>query len=117
MENRKHVRFEPKGLLAIITISPPYPHEKILLQGLVVDMSCSGIRIKLFTAMPADIPESKVEIHLNVPESAFPIAIKGVIRHVNLDSEWGLKFAENHPKQEVDDLLFECIKMTNPVLE
>jgi hypothetical protein len=67
--------------------------------------------------MPTDSPESKMEIHLTVPESAFPIAIKGVIRYVNPQSEMGFKFAEDHPKQEFDDLLFECIKMTTPAPE
>ncbi|MFT6898782.1 MAG: hypothetical protein ACJA13_003209 [Paraglaciecola sp.] len=114
IEKRKHVRFEPTGLLAIITIYPPFPHEKILLQGVVLDMSGSGIRIKLFSAMPTDIPESKMEINLTLPKSAFPIAIKGVIRHVNPQSEIGFKFADDNEKQEVDDLLFECIKMTTP---
>ncbi len=112
IEKRKHVRFDPKGVLANITIYPASPHEKISLQGVVVDMSCSGIKIKLFSAIPTDIGESKMEIDLTLPKSAFPIAIKGVIRHVNPQSEMGFKFAEDQAKQGIDDLLFECVKMT-----
>jgi hypothetical protein len=112
IEKRKHVRFDPKGVLANINIYPASPHEKISLQGIVLDMSCSGIKIKLFSAIPTDIGESKMEIDLTLPKSAFPIAIKGVIRHVNPQSEMGFMFAEDQAKQEIDDLLFECVKMT-----
>jgi len=112
IDKRKHVRFELKGILANITLYPASSQETILLQGVVVDMSYSGIKIKLFSAIPADIGESKMEIHLTLPNSALPIAIKGVIRHVNAQSEMGFNFAEEHPKQEIDDLLFECVKTT-----
>ncbi|MFT5925212.1 MAG: hypothetical protein ACI9LE_002218 [Paraglaciecola sp.] len=115
IEKREHVRFKPKGVLANIAIYPASPHEKISLQGVVIDMSYSGIKIKLSSAIPANIGESKMEIYLTLPKSAFPIAIKGVIRHVNPQSEIGFKFAENHAKQEIDDLLFECVKMTTAV--
>jgi hypothetical protein len=112
IEKRKHERFEHKGVLANIIIYQASPLEKISLQGVVVDMSYSGIKIKLFSAIPTDIGESKMEIHLTLPKSALPIAIKGVIRHVNPRSEMGFKFAEDQAKQEIDDLFFECVKMT-----
>jgi len=117
IDKRKHVRFEPKSILANITLYPASLHEEILLQGVVVDMSYSGIKIKLFSAIPADIGESKMEIHLTLPKSTLPIAIKGMIRHVNPHSEMGFKFAEDSAKQEIDDLLFECVKMTKPAAQ
>ena len=115
-EKRKHVRFKPKGVLANITISPPSPHKMILLQGVVVDISYSGIKIKLSSAIPVNIPPSKMKINLILPKSALPIAIKGLIRYMNPQFEMGFKFTENLVKPEIDDLLFECIKMTKPAL-
>ncbi|MGK0268722.1 MAG: hypothetical protein ACI8Y3_001339 [Paraglaciecola sp.] len=110
IDKRKHIRFEFKGILANITLYPASSQETILLQGVVVDMSYSGIKIKLFSAIPANIGESKMEIHLTLPKSSLPIAIKGMIRYVNPQSEMGFKFAGDHAKQEIDDLLFECVK-------
>jgi len=115
-EKRKHVRFEPKGVLANIIISPPSPHNIILLQGVVVDISYSGIKIKLSCAIPVNIPPSKIKINLILHKLAFPIVIKGLIRYVNPWFEMGFKFAEDNAKHEIDDLLFECIKMIKPVL-
>jgi hypothetical protein len=110
IDKRKHIRFEFKGIHANITLYPASSQETILLQGVVVDMSYSGIKIKLFSAIPANIGESKMEIHLTLPKSSLPIAIKGMIRYVNPQSEMGFKFAGGHAKQEIDDLLFECVK-------
>ena len=112
IENRKHERFKPQGLDAIITIYPPAPKEEIYLQGTVVDMSYSGIRVKLCSAMPTDIPESKILINFTMPKSGLPIKIKGIIRHIDAESECGVKYAQQYPKDEVDELMLECIKTT-----
>ena len=110
IENRKHPRFNPQGLVANITIAPPPPDEHILLDGIVIDMSYTGIRIKLSEMMPQDIPESKIKINLTLPDSGLPFTIKGVIKYMNDDSECGMNYSKEHSEQEIDDFMFECVK-------
>ena len=109
-ENRKHPRFNPQGLMANITIAPPPPDEQIMLEGSVIDMSYTGIRIKLSEMMPKDIPESKIKIHLILPDSGIPFTIQGVIKYMNDNSECGMNYSQDHPEHEIDDFMFECIK-------
>jgi hypothetical protein len=110
IENRKHPRFNPQGLIANITIVPPSPAEHIMLKGIVIDMSYSGIKIKLSEMMPKDIPESKIKIHLTLPNSGLPFTIQGVIKYMNDDAVCGLNYLQEHNEQEIDDFMFECIK-------
>ena len=112
--NRRHVRFNPKGLMATITIYQPLIDEDIHLQGNVIDMSYSGIRIKLLSAMPADISQSKIKIAVTMPKSGIAITIKGSIRHFNEEAEYGMHYSEDHNEHAVDDFMFECIKTAEP---
>ncbi len=109
-DKRKHLRFNPQGLSAKITIVPLEPADEITLQGTVVDMSYSGIKIKLSAAIPENISQSKIRIDMKMPGSGIPITIRGVIKHWNDDSVFGLHYSHEHPENEVDDLMFECIK-------
>jgi hypothetical protein len=111
-DNRRHVRFNPKGLKATITIYQPLVDEDIHLQGSIIDLSYSGIRIKLLSAIPADLPESKIKIAVTMPKSGISITIKGSIRHFNEEAEYGVHYSEDHNEHTVDDFMFECIKTT-----
>lgn len=110
---RNHPRFKPEALDADITITPPEPDEIIHLQGNVIDMSYSGIKIKLFSAIPNDIPESQIKIKLMLPELNVPATINGVIKHLNSDAECGIGYDDNLSENEIDDLMFECIKLSS----
>ena len=112
--NRRHVRFNPKGLKATITINRPLVNEDIHLQGDVIDMSYSGIKIKLLSAMPTDLPESKIIIAVTMPKSGISITIKGSIRHFNEEAEYGVHYTEDQNEHAVDDFMFECIKTSDP---
>ncbi|MCF6252904.1 MAG: PilZ domain-containing protein [Methylococcaceae bacterium] len=112
-DKRRHPRFSPKGLTANITIFPPPPDQKIILKGTIVDMSYTGIKIKLNTAIKNKLPESEITITLTMPESGVPITIRGIIKHINTDSECGLQYSEKYSEHEVDDLMFECIKIAD----
>jgi hypothetical protein len=114
INNRKHVRFNPKGLKATITIYQPLVNGDIHLKGNVIDMSYSGIRIKLLSAMPAGLADSKIKIAVTMPKSGISITIKGSIRHFNEQAEYGMHYSENHNKHAVDDFMFECIKTAEP---
>ncbi len=112
-DKRRHPRFSPNGLTANITILPPPPDQKIILKGTIVDMSYTGIKIKLNTAIKNKLPESEITITLTMPESGVPITIRGIIKHINTDSECGLQYSEKHSEHEMDDLMFECIKIAD----
>jgi len=111
-EKRCHPRFNPEGLVASITINPPSLIEQIVIDGTIVDMSYSGIKIKLSKTIKEDISGSEVQISFTIPESGIPVAIHGLLRHQNEDSELGLEYSGQHQEDKVDDLMFECIKIS-----
>ena len=112
-DKRKHPRFSPNGLAANITIAPPPPKKELILEGTIIDMSYTGIKIKLNTAITTDLSESEIKINLTMPESGVPVSIHGIIKHLNNESECGLHYSEQHAEDEVDDLMFECIKIAD----
>jgi len=111
IEKRKHKRYTTSNIAAVITISPPPPDEVISLEGTVLDMSQKGIKIKLFTPLPDAIPTSKILINIVMPESGLPIKIRGSIRHIKNNSECGINYHQEHCDNELNELLFECIKV------
>lgn len=113
-ENRRHARFNPKELKATITIFQPLVNKDIHLQGNVIDMSYSGIKIKLLSPMPHDLPESKIKITVIMPNSGISFTIKGSIKHVNKQAEYGVHYSQEHDEDAVDDFMFECIKTSDP---
>ncbi|GAA0854513.1 PilZ domain-containing protein [Aliiglaciecola litoralis] len=114
-DKRVHPRFSPKGVHADIIISNQSNPQGIHLEGNMLDMSYSGIRIKLLSAMPATLPDSHVKITLTLPTSGICCTIKGLIRHVNEAAELGLQYSKFHPEHEMDDFIFECVKHVDDV--
>ena len=51
LDKRKYPRYTSSDLFAVITISPPPPDALISLEGVVLDMSHKGIKIKLNSAL------------------------------------------------------------------
>jgi len=112
-DNRKHPRFCPNGLAASISIEPPPPDEKLTFDGTVVNISYTGIKIKLSTPLNTDIPDSFLLISLKLPESGVPVTIRGMIKHLN-NTECGLQYSsEKDLEHTVDSLMFECIKISD----
>lgn len=116
-DKRKHPRFYPKDVHAAIVISNPENEDRIYLEGNMLDMSYSGVRIKLSSAMPQNLPDSNVKIVLTMPNSGVCCTIKGAIRHINDQSDFGLHYADHHDEQDVDAFMFECIKHIDTPLE
>ncbi len=112
-ENRKHPRFYPSGLMASISIEPPAPEKKLVFKGTVIDMSPAGIKIKLTTPLNINAEENTIMINLTLPESGVPVTIRGVIKHLTNDSEYGFQYSDNNTNHEVDNLILECIKLAN----
>jgi len=115
-DNRRHPRFNPAGLIADITIEPNSLEKKLTLKGTVIDMSYSGIKIKLNTPISNDIPESEILINITMPESGVPITIHGIIKHYTKHSECGFQYTKSK-EQNVDNLMFECIKTASPTIQ
>ncbi|MGR8930909.1 MAG: PilZ domain-containing protein [Gammaproteobacteria bacterium] len=109
-EKRSHQRFSPIGLTAHIIIDPPPPEKEIVIDGEVVDLSYRGIKIRLQHPLEHDIEEAELRISIRLPESGVPISIHGMIKHIQEDHHFGLQFAEKHSEDELDNLMFECIK-------
>ena len=107
-EKRSHPRFMPEGLIANITIDLPPPDGEITIEGEVIDMSYTGIKIKLNTPFPADLDYGEIRILLTMPQSGIPVSIHGIIKHCSDQCEYGLQFTDKH---NVDNLVFECIKL------
>lgn len=110
-EKRTRKRFDPTGLAAHIVIDPPPPGEEIVIDGHVVNMSYSGIKIKLKEPLSHDLEEAELRISLVLPESKVPVSIHGMIKHVKDKHECGLQYAEHHAEEDMDDLMFECVKL------
>lgn len=109
-EKRRHPRFCPSGILADIYLTQHDIGEDIHMQGCLIDMSYSGIRIKLPAAMPEKVNQSQIKITLTLPNSNLTCCIKGEIRHIGASTEVGLHYAEQHKEQDVDEFMFECIR-------
>ena len=111
IDQREYPRYTSSDLHAVITISPPPPDALISLEGIVLDMSHKGIKIKLKSAMPNGIPTSKILINIVMPQSGLPVKIHGFIRHISDKSECGIHYHQDHSENELNNLLFECIKV------
>lgn len=109
-DKRNHRRFNPEGVLAHIIIDPPPPDEEIVIDGQVVDMSYSGIRIKLNQPLRLCVEEAELRISIMLPESGVPLSIHGTIKHIQDRHQCGLQYAEKHTEDELDHMMFECIK-------
>ncbi len=110
-EKRAHNRIEPKELSAHITIKRP-PDEELLTNGIVIDISYSGIKIKLDSPIIAETND-QITIDMKLPQSGIPISIHGVVKHRLPDSQCGIYFGDLHPEESVDDLMFECVMHTD----
>ncbi len=109
-DKRNHRRFNPEGLTAHIIIDPPPPDEEIVIDGQVVDISYSGIKIKLKHPLAHDVEQAELRISIVLPESQVPVSIHGMIKHMHNGNECGLQYAAQHTEDSVDDLMFECVK-------
>lgn len=108
-EKRAYPRYSPEGLRAGIAVEKP-GHDLICMTGEIIDISCTGIKIKLDSPITANLI-GKVRIEFELPKSGVPVKISGAIKHWESSSVFGLYFAEENPYDFMDSLLFECIKL------
>lgn len=112
-ERRHHPRLDLTGRPAGIKIKNTI--NEIEIEGDIIDISYTGIRIRLNKPLDAAI-EDKIKINLTLPECGTPFTIHGTIKHSPSDRECGIHYTNDHPKGSVDDLMFECIKLTESTL-
>lgn len=108
---RKHPRFSPNGLSANIALISNSFDKETIVEGIIIDMSSTGIKIKLKSAIPSGLPLDKIKITLKMPQSGIFVSIHGIIRHIQNNTEFGLQFSEDHLEKEINDLIFECVKL------
>lgn len=108
-DQRIHKRFNPEGLTAHLIIEPP-PDQEIVIDGVVVDMSYKGIKIKLDEPLNPEVDRAELRIFIKLPESGVSVSIHGMIKHIQEKHECGLQYAERHTEHELDNLMFECVK-------
>ena len=110
-DNRIHPRIEPKNLAAHIKITRS-PTEEFLSDGQVLNISYSGIKIKLNSPIQAE-KNDQITISLQLPKSGIIVTIHGTIKHQLSNTECGVYFDDRHSEEYVDDLMFECVKNTH----
>lgn len=89
-ERRQHPRYSTSGLQAAVTVRDP--STIINLYGEVVDISLSGIKIKLDPAYMEDL-EGDIKISLFLPDEEIPLSVKGVLKYTKA-SDVGLHYLE-----------------------
>ncbi len=110
IDKRQYPRLNPIDLLAKIKLTPAPPGSAYVIEGVVVDLSYSGVKIKLFEGLSQDISENSIKIFITLPDSGVELTINGVLKHLGQDAECGFKFSAVSEDEQVDELMFECIK-------
>ena len=108
-ERRQSPRFNPNGLKANILLESP--EDPINLEGEVIDISHTGVKIKLKESMPVSI-DRKIRIEFLLPESGIPFSISGILKHQLKPTELGLHYVDCPVVEALDKFMFECIKLS-----
>lgn len=107
-ERRQHPRFNPRGLKASIFLESA--HDSSTVEGEVIDISYTGIKIKLKEPKAGDM-EGKIRIQLFLPDSGIPFSIRGILKYHQNSTEVGLHYVDNPDVISMDRFMFECIKL------
>lgn len=105
-DNRLHLRIKPNGLQADLIYHAD--DQEVILEADIIDISYSGIRVKLKQAIPPDMT-GNIRINMLLPESHAPFSVHGILKHQN-DAECGLHYLD-HVHGSIDDLMFECVEL------
>lgn len=109
-EQRKHPRLSLSNLKAHVSIDRPN-NDPIEFDGDVVDISYTGIKIRLTSPLPEE-SEGIVKIIVQLPLSKIPIAIQGEIKHYCPHFEYGVYHGNYSTEEALDELMFECVKQS-----
>lgn len=107
-ERRLSPRINPSGIKASIYLEPC--HEAAYMEGEVVDISYTGIKIRLATPT-ADAMDGRIKIQVYLPDSGIPLSITGILKHRNNQNEIGVHYVGDPNVLEMDRFMFECTKL------
>lgn len=110
-ERRLHPRLAVKDLKAHITISRS-SEETIDIEGQVIDISYTGIKISLDSPLPMAV-EGLLKIVIILPQSRIPLTIHGEIRHMSPGLNCGMQYIESSSEENLDRLMFECVRISH----
>lgn len=111
LEKRKYPRYNPVGLDACVTIIATDSEYESTYEGIVIDFSYMGIKIKLNEPIKSNITECEIRIELTLPESGIPLTIRGKVKHISNQDEYGVQLVEEEKNYNLEELMFECIKI------
>ena len=106
-EKRNHKRIKPKNLQAGLIFDSE--NQEISLDADIVDISYSGIRVKLKHPIVANMV-GNIRINMILPESNTAFCIHGILKHQTEDDECGLNYVD-HIDGSIDDVMFECLEL------
>lgn len=106
-EKRNHKRIKPKGMLAGIIFKTE--NQEMTLDADILDISYSGIRVKLKEPIASDMA-GKIKINMILPESNTPFCVHGILKHQASDDVCGIHYID-HVHGSIDDLMFECVEL------
>lgn len=109
IEKRNHPRLKPKGLQAGVMFNSI--DQEITLEADIVDISYTGIRVKLKQPIDSNIV-GHIRITMTLPESGTSFSVHGILKHQHNESECGLHYVD-HIEGSIDDVMFECIELDN----
>lgn len=104
-EKRNHPRLKPKGLRAGVIFNSA--GQEVALEADVLDISYTGIRVRLKQAIDTDI-FGNISIIMRLPKSGKSFSVHGVLKHRHTASECGVYYADSI-KGPIDSFLFECL--------
>lgn len=110
-ERRLHPRLSINGLKAHISIDR-LKNAPLEIDGNVIDISYTGLKIRLDSPLPEE-SEGIVQIVILLPESKIPLTIHGEIKHISPRFECGLYHGDHSTEEALDELMFECVKLSN----
>jgi hypothetical protein len=110
LEKRRHHRHKPKPMQTEIR----FTHAETEVDAEILDISYSGIRVKLKQAISSTINE-RVKITMTLPESKAPFSIHGILKHQANSLECGIHYTQ-HITGSIDDVMFECLELDNSTI-
>ena len=112
-EKRSQRRVKSKNVKADV-FSTHSPEEEIALNAEILDISRTGIRIKLSNPLDTSLHD-RLRITMFLPESGAPFTVHGLLKHQHSETEYGLHLSD-HIEGSIDDMIFECISLNESTL-
>lgn len=107
-ERRQYPRLNPDGMKASIALTP-YEGSPTVIEGDVVDISFSGIKIRLKAPLTSNLAGS-IRIGLSLPDTGIPFYINGILKHQASPTELGLHYIDSPNVIAMDKFILECVK-------